>query len=99
MAAAVPGEFVVGDQPGVGLMNQSGRLQRVSGPLFAHALLRDLPQLIVYERQKLFRIGRTGIVGGLQEACDFVLRRFVGHGGRALGSSRAERMPRGHPTT
>jgi len=50
MTAAVPGEFGVGDQPGVGLMNQSGRLQRVSGPLFAHALLRDFPQLIVYER-------------------------------------------------
>jgi hypothetical protein len=48
--------------------------------------LRDLPQLIVDERQKLFRVGRTGMVGGLHTG-DFVLRRFVGHSGEALGSA------------
>ena len=56
-------------------------------------VLRDFPQLIVYERQKLFRTGRTGIAGGLQKACDFVLRRFLGHRGKALGCAR-NRRPR-----
>ena len=76
MGTALPIDIGDIDEPHVRLMHQSGRLQRVLGPLFSHVLFGDLPELAVDERQE--SVGRFAIAGVpiAQDPGNFTLRHF-----------------------
>src|SRR5262249_60019616 len=58
-------------QPQIGLVDQGGRLQRLAGPLLGQLLGRQLPQLVVDQRQELFRGVRVAPLDGGQDLGDF----------------------------
>ena len=57
--AAVPvGVGLAAHQAQVGLVDQGGRLQRLAGPFVGQLLGRQLAQLLVDQREELFRRAR-----------------------------------------
>jgi uncharacterized protein (TIGR02246 family) len=62
----------------VSLVDERGRLQRVTGAFLAHLALRDAPQFTVYERQQFIERGAVAATPIGKQLSDF-LRRHLGH--------------------
>ena len=63
-------EVLVPDQPQVSLMNQGGGVEGVPGSLRGHPRGRELPQLVVDEREQVGRRLAVAGRGGVEEASD-----------------------------
>src|SRR5262245_29552817 len=77
MSATVPiGWLVLGawslvaNQPKIGFVNQCRGFERLSRFLLREPLSRELAQLVVDERQKLFGGGRVALLDGRKDARD-----------------------------
>ena len=68
--------FVV-DKSQIGFMHQGGGLQRLPGVLLSHFLGGESAQLVVDQRQKLFRGVRISLFDGRQNAS------YIGHDRRS----------------
>ncbi len=63
-------EVLVPDQPHISLMNQGGGVEGVPGSLGGHPRGRELPQLVVDEREQVGRRPAVAGRGGFQEVSD-----------------------------
>ena len=63
-------EVLVADEPPVSLMHKGGRVEGVPGPFPGHPRGRELPQLVVVERQRAGRRLAVASRGGFQEMSD-----------------------------
>ena len=76
MPAAVPAAGLFGiDQPEPGFMNQGSGLQCLAGLLLSQFVRRQLPQLLVHQRQELAGGVRVALVDIFQNARDFIHTR------------------------
>ena len=62
MCAVLPPNGTLLDQPGVGFVDERGRLQRLLAPLMAHIATRETAQLVVHQRHERFE--RALVAGG-----------------------------------
>src|SRR5262249_16785413 len=70
--ATVPALLILGtDQAQIRFMAQGRRLQRLAGLLLRELLRGDLAQLVVHERQKLFRSARVPLFDRREDLRDF----------------------------
>ncbi len=83
-------ELLLAHQPQIGLVNERGSVQGVSGLLRGHPRGREFPQLVIDERKQVGR--RPAVAGhsGVYEVGD------LGHNNRVYGMHRDPKtVPRG----
>ena len=75
---------LVPDQPEVGLVDQGGGLERLAGLLLGQLLGRQLPQLVVDQRQELLGRLRVALLDGREDAGHVRHRQARRQAARAL---------------
>jgi hypothetical protein len=87
------------DEPQVRLVDERRRLQRVIGALISHVVMRETPQLAVYDGQEGVARCRVAIRPRREQLRHLLSRRrlFVCHGGERDHTSRGARRDRMAP--
>jgi hypothetical protein len=66
-------ELLIADQPHVGFVNKSRGIERLTGHFGRHPHSRELPQLVIDERQEVLGCAAVAGLSRFEKACD------VGH--------------------